>query len=495
MAVNAQSKAPSNIDTPNTAWAVLFYDDNQRRWGFKKDDGSVKYFSEVGDETLTSLNLNSNTLTYTDEAGNNTDIDLSIYLDDTNLARLVNGTLDANTGIATFSRDDGTSFTVDFSSLIDIETITTLVESPAGVFTYTSEDASTTVINISSFESSTQLDARDSANRNRANHTGTQPASTISDFDTEVSNNVDVSANTAKVSADGSINTHSNIDLTGLADNDILVYDSISSTFKPEAQGASIDHGALTGLTDDDHSQYLLVDGTRSMAGDLDMGTNEIKLDETKKIIFDSNGTSTQFIQADTFFGIDIFRFKSAGVFNFDITSNIYQGRYDFQLGTNNNGQYLRIRNDSGTTLFQFYGDGTSAGLPFTHNGSGANLAGAGAVKPIAFGDSNGTGGLTLLENCKLTAVGAATNLIGTAGSFKIQYKISTSTGDGDVAGWTDAVTVDASTVNKYSNTNTSLSVNINAGERIEFQQINGNPAFNPTAAEVTVTARFITNG
>jgi len=34
----------------------------------------------------------------------------------------------------------------------------------------------------------------------RANHTGTQAASTISDFDTEVSNNTDVTANTAKIS-------------------------------------------------------------------------------------------------------------------------------------------------------------------------------------------------------------------------------------------------------------------------------------------------------
>ena len=33
----------------------------------------------------------------------------------------------------------------------------------------------------------------------RANHTGSQTASTISDFDTEVSNNTDVTANTAKV--------------------------------------------------------------------------------------------------------------------------------------------------------------------------------------------------------------------------------------------------------------------------------------------------------
>ena len=38
------------------------------------------------------------------------------------------------------------------------------------------------------------------SDRDRANHTGTQTASTISDFDTEVSNNPDVVANTAKVS-------------------------------------------------------------------------------------------------------------------------------------------------------------------------------------------------------------------------------------------------------------------------------------------------------
>lgn len=44
-------------------------------------------------------------------------VDLSLYLDDTNLARLVSGTLDPNTGIATFTRDDATTFTVDMSSL------------------------------------------------------------------------------------------------------------------------------------------------------------------------------------------------------------------------------------------------------------------------------------------------------------------------------------------------------------------------------------------
>jgi len=36
------------------------------------------------------------------------------------------------------------------------------------------------------------------------------------------------------------------------------------------------EHGNLQGLLDDDHTQYLLVDGTRAMSGDLDMGANDI---------------------------------------------------------------------------------------------------------------------------------------------------------------------------------------------------------------------------
>lgn len=38
-----------------------------------------------------------------------------------------------------------------------------------------------------------------------------------------------------------------------------------------ESSTSSSDHGALTGLGDDDHTQYLLADGTRSVSGDLDV--------------------------------------------------------------------------------------------------------------------------------------------------------------------------------------------------------------------------------
>lgn len=53
------------------------------------------------------------------------------------------------------------------------------------------------------------------SDRARGNHTGTQTAATISDFDTEVANNTAVVANTAKVSASGSVTSHSDVTSAG----------------------------------------------------------------------------------------------------------------------------------------------------------------------------------------------------------------------------------------------------------------------------------------
>ena len=75
------------------------------------------------DDVLTSLALATNILTYTDEAGNDTDIDLSLYLDDSNLARLTSGSLNGTTGEATFTRSDATTFTIDMSDLLDAITL------------------------------------------------------------------------------------------------------------------------------------------------------------------------------------------------------------------------------------------------------------------------------------------------------------------------------------------------------------------------------------
>ncbi|TCI85305.1 hypothetical protein [Tenacibaculum sp. M341] len=80
---------------------------------------------ENGEVTLTSenngaeydLTLSNNRLYFLKDAKVIKQIDLTPYLDDTNLARLTSGTLNNTTGIATFKRDDNSTFTIDFSSL------------------------------------------------------------------------------------------------------------------------------------------------------------------------------------------------------------------------------------------------------------------------------------------------------------------------------------------------------------------------------------------
>ena len=103
-------------------------------------------------ETTTSISFNNttNTLSYIDEDGVQTDIDLTLYLDDTNLARLTQGVLDSNTGIATFTRDDNTTFTVDFSSLLNTDTFVTSgsFDTATGNLTLTRNDSSTVVTSL-----------------------------------------------------------------------------------------------------------------------------------------------------------------------------------------------------------------------------------------------------------------------------------------------------------------------------------------------------------
>ena len=55
-------------------------------------------------------------LRFTDNDGNDTDVDLSTYLDDTNLARITSASIDAN-NLVTFTRDDATTMSLNLSNL------------------------------------------------------------------------------------------------------------------------------------------------------------------------------------------------------------------------------------------------------------------------------------------------------------------------------------------------------------------------------------------
>lgn len=74
-------------------------------------------------ETVTTLGLASNILTYVNEAGTTVNLDLSLYLDDTNLSRITSGSINGSTGLATFTRSDATTFTIDMSAFLDAITL------------------------------------------------------------------------------------------------------------------------------------------------------------------------------------------------------------------------------------------------------------------------------------------------------------------------------------------------------------------------------------
>ena len=113
-----QSSDTITINAPHETTTSLSYANDTLT--YTNEDGAATNINLGGfNETLTTLSIASNILKYTDEEGIETDINLSLYLDDTNLARLTSGTLDGATGIATFTRDDASTFTVDFSALLD----------------------------------------------------------------------------------------------------------------------------------------------------------------------------------------------------------------------------------------------------------------------------------------------------------------------------------------------------------------------------------------
>ena len=101
-------------------------------------------------ETITGIALASNILTYTDEAGVDTTLDLTPYLDDIVVA---SGALNCVTGILTLTLTDSSTVDIDLSCLI--ETVTTVTNTIAGnkIATYTNEDG--TVYDI--FETVTNL--------------------------------------------------------------------------------------------------------------------------------------------------------------------------------------------------------------------------------------------------------------------------------------------------------------------------------------------------
>ena len=89
----------------------------------------------------------------------------------------------------------------------------------------------------------------------------------------------------------------------------------ITTSISPSGEPAGSDHGELDGLADDDHTQYLLISGTRAMTGDLSLsggdgaltftvaGENSIKIPDNQAsalIIEEANAAYLTFVTTNS---------------------------------------------------------------------------------------------------------------------------------------------------------------------------------------------------
>jgi len=112
--------------------------------------------------------------------------------------------------------------------------------------------------------------------------------------------------------AEGSTNKYLNVENVQDIMGDAFVdsssidfqYDDGANEFTAVVLPAGVDHGALGGLTDDDHTIYLLISGTRAMSGNLNMASNSIinviALLATTNLISARGGSNMEFQIRDT---------------------------------------------------------------------------------------------------------------------------------------------------------------------------------------------------
>jgi len=319
----------------------------------------------IAAETLTSLGIAGNVLTYTDEDGNTTNIDLSLYLDDTNLARLVSGTLNGTTGIATFTRDDATTFTIDFSPLFDDTNLSRINSATFtnGTLTLTRDDASTaatvsldgrylqdlsglTTDNLSEgstnlYYTQTRFNSAFAAKTTTDLTEGTNLYYTDARFDTRLATKtttdltegtnlyytdarVDARIAAANIVSGSSIDALSDVDTTTVAptDGQALVWDNTNSKWVPGASaGSSIDVSDIAPSSPSD--------------GDLWFDSSELKT-----YIYYNDGTSSQWVEA-------------AG----NVASNVHLS--DAAPSTPSEGDLWF--NSSNLRLYVYYNDGSSS--------------------------------------------------------------------------------------------------------------------------------------
>jgi len=291
-----------------------------------------------------------------------------------------------------------------------------------------------------------------------------------------------------------------------------FTYDDVANTITAAALPAGIDHGSLAGLSDDDHTQYLLIDGTRAMTGDLVMGATG---GLTIEFYGADNGAASYSYDGGIEWNtrrtgaIDIARtyWSNGGFFNLApalitecnthvIDHQALGGVYSYNVtsfeGTHSQERWLVRHNRSVTqaTILGIDGQRNTKGFPVTFNGASQNITG---TTETSWGHNNNSGPIVMPVATMLMKVSVCLNVTlgaGDTGSFDIEYSTN------NKSTWTTLGTFTAAS-GKFKETfdfSTALSGLAIAADGDFSLRTNNNGSFSKTSADPSFVVYGFTN-
>jgi len=132
----------------NTSGADMYFRNKDTTWG---SWNKLWHSNNLNPVTGLAHDTVNTELDVTFADGTTQSLDLSQYIDDTNLARIISGSLDGS-GILTVTRDDSTTFTIDLSLLLDDTNLPRIVSAAwntgNGVLTLTRNDGTSIAVDL-----------------------------------------------------------------------------------------------------------------------------------------------------------------------------------------------------------------------------------------------------------------------------------------------------------------------------------------------------------